>query len=112
MEAVNAHFECVKPRFREGSLSIVDPTAYSYSSEGSPIAELINKKLSIQEIVFLCETMEKHSRRISAMMTKRCDIENKCCLGVYCSRHPRSLAVTRDSSLIDSDSRRRRRSQK
>ncbi|GAB7119724.1 hypothetical protein JCM9743_21880 [Natrinema sp. JCM 9743] len=70
METVDPHFECVKPLFDEGSVGIVDPTTQSYSREGSPIAELIDKKLSLGEIVFLVESMQKCSRRISAMPTK------------------------------------------
>ncbi len=47
MEAVDPHFEGVKPLFDQVSVSIVDPTAQSYSSKGSPIAELIDEKLSL-----------------------------------------------------------------
>jgi hypothetical protein len=46
MEAVDAHFEGVKPLFDEVSLGIVDPTAQPESREGSPVAELIDEKLS------------------------------------------------------------------
>jgi hypothetical protein len=40
MEAVDPHFEGVKPLFNEVSVGIVDPTAQSDSRERSPIAEL------------------------------------------------------------------------
>jgi len=47
MEAVDLYFEGVKPLFDQGSIDIVDPTAQLYSSKGSPIAELIDEKLSL-----------------------------------------------------------------
>ncbi len=53
LEAVDAHFESVKPLFDEVSVDIVDLTAQSDSREGSPIAKLIDEKLSLGEIVFL-----------------------------------------------------------
>lgn len=59
MEAVDAHCEGVKPRFDTVSVGIVDLTAQSSSREGSPVAELIDEKLSLREIVFLTETMQK-----------------------------------------------------
>ena len=47
MESVEPHFERVKPLFDQVSISIVDPTAQSESSKSSPIAELIDEKLSL-----------------------------------------------------------------
>lgn len=47
MEAVDPHFERVKPLFDQVSIGIVDPTAQPYSSKGSPITELIDEKLSL-----------------------------------------------------------------
>ncbi len=47
MEAIDTHFEGVKPLFDEVSVGIVDPTAQSDSREGSPIAKLIDEKLSL-----------------------------------------------------------------
>ncbi len=73
MEAVDMHFECIKPLFDEVSIGIGDPTAQSDSGEGSPIAKLINEKLSLGEIVFLAEFLQKRSRRISYMSTKQCN---------------------------------------
>lgn len=70
MEAVEPYCEGVKPLFNQVSLGIVDPTAHSYPIEGSPIAELIDEKLSFREIVFLTELLQKRSRRIGAMPTK------------------------------------------
>ncbi len=70
MKAVGSDFESVKPLFDEVSVGIVDLAAQSYSSKGSPVAELINEKLSIRKIVFLGESMEKRSRRIGAMPPK------------------------------------------
>ena len=76
MEAVNSHFERMKPLFDEVSVGIVDPTAQPYSSKGSPIPELIDEKLSLGEIVFLAEFLQKRSRRSSATSTKQRDIED------------------------------------
>jgi len=76
MEAVDSHFEGVKPLFDEVSVGIVDPTAQSYSSKGSPIAELIDEKLSLREIMFLAEFLQKRSRWIGAMPPKQRDIED------------------------------------
>jgi hypothetical protein len=44
MEAVDAHLEGVKPFFDEVSVGIVDLSAQSKSSKGSPIAELVDEK--------------------------------------------------------------------
>lgn len=103
MEAVDPHFEGVKPLFDEVSVGIVDPTAQPSSSKSGPIAELINEKLSIREIVFLTEPVQKRSRRIGAMPTKQHDIKNQLCLSIYCSVQPRPLTINFDSSLIDCD---------
>ncbi len=70
MEAADANFEGMKPRFDQVSVSIVDPTVQFYSREGSPIAELIDEKLRLRPIVFLTESVQKRSRQIGAMPTK------------------------------------------
>ncbi|SEW17198.1 hypothetical protein SAMN05216285_2878 [Natrinema salifodinae] len=70
MEAVDSHFVGVKPLFDEVSVGIVDPTVQSYPREGSQIAELINEKLSLGEIVSLTDFLQKRRRRISNMPTK------------------------------------------
>lgn len=70
MEAVNVHFEGVKPRFDGISIGIVNPAAQSQSREASPITELIDEKLRLGEIVFLREFLEECSRRISAVPTE------------------------------------------
>lgn len=109
MEAIDPYFEGVKPLFNEVSVGIVDPTAQSDSREGSPIAKLIDEKLSLGEIMFLTEFLQKRSRRISAMSSKQRNVKNHLCLDVYCSVHPRPLAVDLDSGFVNSDPRRRRR---
>jgi len=93
----------VKPFFDEVSVGIVDPTAQSYSSKGSPIAELIDEKLSPREIMFLLEFLQKRSRWIGAMSPKQRDIEDELRLDVYCSIQPRPLTVNLDSGLVNSD---------
>ncbi len=47
MEAVDSHFEGVKPFFDEVSLDVVKPTAQSQSRDGSLIAVAINEKHSV-----------------------------------------------------------------
>jgi len=76
MKAVDSHFEGVKLLFDAVSVDIVDPTDQSYSGEGSSIANLIDEKLSLGEIVFLAEFLQKRSRRSSATSTKQRDIED------------------------------------
>ncbi len=73
------------------------------------MVKLINKKLSLGEIVFLAELLQKRSRRISTMSTKQRNVENQLLLEVYCSIQPRPLAVSLDSGFVDNDPRRRRR---
>jgi hypothetical protein len=53
--------------------------------------------------VFLTDAVEKRSRRISAVTTEHRDVENQCCVGVYCSVQPRLLTVDLDSGLVDRD---------
>ncbi|ADB62949.1 hypothetical protein Htur_4122 (plasmid) [Haloterrigena turkmenica DSM 5511] len=84
-EAVDPHFESMKPRFDQVSLGIVNLTVQSQSREGSPMAKSIDEKRSLRKIMFLVELMQKRSRRISAVPTKQRDIENQHCLDVYCS---------------------------
>jgi len=76
MEAVDSRFEGVEPLFDAVSASIVDPTAQSYSEEGSSIARSTDEKLSLGESVFLVDFPQKRSRRNSAMSTERRDIED------------------------------------
>jgi len=85
MEAVDAHFECLKPLFDQVSVGVIDPTAQPKPREGSPIAELIDEKRCVREIVFLGQSRQKRSRRISTVTTEHRDIENQFCLGIYCS---------------------------
>ena len=75
METFDSYFEDVKSLFDEVSVGIVHPTVQSYSREGGPIIELIDKKLSVRETVFFAEPMQKRSRRISAVPTEQRDIE-------------------------------------
>jgi hypothetical protein len=103
VEAVDSDFECMKPFFGVVSVSIVDPTAQSCSGEGSPIAKVIDEKLSLGESVFLADFLQKHSRRSSAMSTEQRDIEDHLRLDLYCSIHPRPLAVGLDSGFVDCD---------
>jgi hypothetical protein len=103
VEAVDAHFECLKPLFDQVSVGVADPTAQSKSSKGSPIAELIDEKRCVREIVFLGQSRQKRSRRIGAVATKYREVENQFCLGVYCSIQPRSLTVDLDSGFVDRD---------
>jgi hypothetical protein len=59
MEAVNSHFEGVKPLFDEVSVNVVKMTAQSDAKEGSQVSIAINQKLSVREIVFLGELLKK-----------------------------------------------------
>lgn len=59
MQAVDTHFDGVKPLFDEVLVGIVGPVAQSDSREG--IASTINRKLSLGEIVLLSEFRQKHS---------------------------------------------------
>lgn len=111
MEAVGPHFERVKPLFHVVSIDIVEETAQSQSREGSQIASTIDEKLSVGEIVFLGESMQKRSSWIGASPPKERDIENEFRVKVYCSAHPRSIAVNPDNSFIYRDPRRLRRPQ-
>jgi len=103
VEAVDTHFEGVKPLFDQVSVGIVDPAAQPYSSKGSPIAKLIDEELSIREIVLLVEFLQKRSCRIGAMSAKQRNVKNQFCVDVYCSVQPRPLAVDLDSGLVDGD---------
>ncbi len=107
IEAVDALFECVKPLFDQVSLRVVEPTAQPDSKEGSPISIAINEKHGVREIVFLGQSRQKRSCRISAMPIKHFDIKQQFCFGVYCIVHPRPLAVDFDSGFVHCDPRRR-----
>lgn len=63
--------------------------------------ELIDQKLSIREIGFLTEAMQKCSRRLSVMATKKRDIEDQLWLDVYCNIQTRPLSVNLDSGLVN-----------
>jgi hypothetical protein len=102
MEAVNSHFERVKPLFDEVP-GIVNPTVQSDSIEGSPIAELIDEKHCVREVVFLAETVQKRSRQIGSMASEQLNVENQLCVEVDCSIQPRPLAVDLDSDLVNGD---------
>ncbi len=103
MEAVDALFERVKPLFDQVLLCVAEPTAQPNSKEGSPIAVAINEKHSVREIVFLGQSRQKRSRRISAMPIKHFDSEQQLCFGVYRSVHPRPLTIDFDSGFVDRD---------
>ncbi len=103
MEAVNPNFEGVKPFFDVVSINIVKVTAQFKSREVSQISSTIDEKLSIREIVFLGEFMQKRSSRISASPFKQCYIEDEFSVKIYCSIHPRSIAVSPDSGFINRD---------
>ncbi len=109
MEAVDPLFERVKPLFNQISLCVVEPTAQPNSKEGSPIAVAINEKHGVRETVFLGQSRQKHSRLISAMPIKHVDSEQQFCFSIYCSVHPKPLAVNLDSGFVYRDPRRRRR---
>ena len=49
MEAIDPHFECLKPLFNQVSVSVITPTAETYSSKGSLIAEAIDEKHGLSE---------------------------------------------------------------
>ena len=53
--------------------------------------------------MFLTETGEECSRRISAMSSKQLDVENQFCLNVYRGIEPRQLTIDFDSSFVNSD---------
>ena len=60
-------------------------------------------------MAFLHESMEKRSRRISAMSLEQCDIKNQLSFSINCSVQPRPFAVDFDSGLVDRDPLRLRR---
>ncbi len=103
MEAVNPHFERVKPLFDVVSINVIEVTAQSQSGEGSQITVAINEKLSVGEIVFFGESMQKRSSWIGASTPKERDVENEFCVEVYCSVQPRSFTVNPDSGFINRD---------
>ena len=57
----DSHFACGKPFLAEVSLGAVDPTAQPKASKGSPIAQLIDEKNRVEEVVFLAEAMENRA---------------------------------------------------
>jgi len=73
VEAVDSRFEGAKLLFDAVSVSVVDPTAQSYSEEGSPIAESISEKLGLGESVSLVDFPQKRGRQNSAMSTEQRD---------------------------------------
>jgi len=103
METVDPHLERVKPLFDEVSVGIVNPTVQSSSGKGSPIAELIDGKHGLGEIVFLAEPMEKCRCWIGALPPEQLHVKNQLCVEVYCSVQPRPLAVDLDSGLVNRD---------
>ncbi|SEW17977.1 hypothetical protein SAMN05216285_2960 [Natrinema salifodinae] len=76
MEAVDSHFERVKPFFDQVSITIVELTAQSESREGSQIAVAIDEKHSFGEVVFLSQSVNECGGWIGASSAKDCDIEN------------------------------------
>jgi len=103
MEAVGSHLTGVRPLLDLVSLGIADPTAQPNSSEGSPIAVLVDQKHRVRKVVFLRETAQECSRRISAVPTKQRDVENQLCVDVDCSIQPGLLVVELDHGLVDGD---------
>ncbi len=82
--------------------------AQSNSEEDSSIGVIIDEKQSVQEIMFLVPSRQKHSRRISGMSIKYFDTEKQFCLDFYCSVYPRPLAIDVDGGFVDCDLRRLR----
>jgi hypothetical protein len=101
VETADAHFERVKPLFDKVSVGIVNPTVASSAREGSPIAELVNEKHSVGEIVFLTESVKERSRWISPMSSEQLHIKNQFCVEIYCSVQPRPFTVDFDSGLAN-----------
>jgi co-chaperonin GroES (HSP10) len=97
MEAVDPHFERLKPLFDQVSVCIITPTAESYSSKGSLIAEAIDEKHGLREVVFLGESMQKRSSWISAVRSEQIDTQNQLGVEVYCSIQSRPLAINFDT---------------
>jgi hypothetical protein len=64
VETVDPHFECVKPLFDVVSVDVVDPTVQSRPREDGPIAEPIDEKHRLGEIVFLTKSMKERSCRV------------------------------------------------
>ncbi len=93
VEAVDAHFERVKPFLNQVSLGVVELTAQPNSKEASPIAVAINEKQSVREIVFLGKFREKRRRLISTTLIKHSDVEQQLCFGVDCGIHPRPFVI-------------------
>lgn len=80
----DAHFEGVKLLFDIISVGIVNPTAQSYSREGSLIVELINQKYRVFAIMFLSNAMKERSRRISSMSLEHLHIKKQHYIEAYC----------------------------
>lgn len=76
MEAINPHFEGVKPFFDAVSVDIVELTAQPYSREGSQIAVAIDKNHCVGEVVFFGQFVQERSSWIGTSLSEHCDIEN------------------------------------
>jgi hypothetical protein len=66
---------------------------------------LIDEKLSLGEIVFLVDSMQKRSCWIGAVSAEQLGVENQLCIEFYCKLNPRPLAVDFDSGLVNRDPR-------
>jgi hypothetical protein len=77
MEAVDPHFEGVKPLVDVVSITIVELTAQPESSESSQITVAIDEKHSFGETVFLSQPMNECSGWISPSPSEDRDIENQ-----------------------------------
>ena len=86
VKAIDSHFEGVRPLFDAISMDVVDLIAQSESREGSPIAELVDEKYSVREIVLLHDLGEKRSGRIGTMPSKQRYVKNQLCVEAYRSR--------------------------
>jgi len=95
VEAVDPHFERVRPFSDAVSLGNVEPTAQSNSNEGNPKFGTIGEKYSVRKNVFLGLFSQKRRRFLSAVPMNRVDIEWLLCFNLYCSELPRLYRLFR-----------------
>ncbi len=53
--------------------------------------------------MFLLDSMQKRSRRISTMASEQLYVKNQLCVDIYCSIQPRPLTVNFDSGFVNCD---------
>jgi len=72
-------------------------------SKGSLIAEAIDEKHGLGEVVFLGESMKERSSWICPVRSEQIDTQNQLGVEVYCSVQRRPLAIDLDSGFVYGD---------